>query len=149
MTKPHPKVQRWENIALTALPQLAREMLDFAGELRHWAFFAPMGSGKTTFIKVLCEVLGSDDLVKSPTFALVNEYGTEDGIALFHFDFYRLNDPEEALDIGLEEYLNQLDSYAFLEWPEKLGDYLPETYFEIRIETLANGNRTFTCTRHE
>lgn len=149
MTRGKPHTNTWEDISLTALPKLASEMLHFAGKNRHWAFFAPMGSGKTTFIKALCEALGSHDLVKSPTFALVNEYATNKGLTLFHFDFYRLNDPEEALDIGLEEYLNTPESYAFMEWPEKLGEYLPEVYFEIRIDTLANGNRTFTCTRHE
>ncbi|NND16197.1 MAG: tRNA (adenosine(37)-N6)-threonylcarbamoyltransferase complex ATPase subunit type 1 TsaE [Eudoraea sp.] len=109
-----------------------------------WAFYGPMGAGKTTLIKALIEVLGSADSVQSPTFGLVNEYHLEKGDLLaYHFDFYRLEDPQEVLDIGFEEYLSQ-DVRIFMEWPEKIGPYLPENRIDIHIEVIDEKTRKLT-----
>ena len=99
-----------------------------------WALYGEMGAGKTTLIKALMKELGSDDITGSPTFGLVNEYVDKDGKALaFHFDFYRLEHPEEVLDIGFEEYLNS-NTWIFMEWPEQIASYLPEECWELELE---------------
>ena len=94
-----------------------------------------MGAGKTTLIKALCKELGSDDLVSSPTFALVNHYITKDSQDIFHFDFYRIKSEEEAIDIGFEEYLDR-DAYCFIEWSERIINLLPETYHVVKIQQI-------------
>jgi len=91
-----------------------------------------MGSGKTTLIKVLAKKMGSIDEVSSPTFALVNEYHTPKK-KIYHFDLYRLNDPEEALDFGIEEYLDDQSAYVFIEWADIIQDILPDNSQKIRI----------------
>ncbi|CAZ98665.1 tRNA (adenosine(37)-N6)-threonylcarbamoyltransferase complex ATPase subunit type 1 TsaE [Zobellia galactanivorans] len=99
-------------------------------------FRAPMGAGKTTLIKAIAKNLGVSDAGNSPTFGIVNEYQNENGQLLaYHFDFYRLNDETEALDMGLEDYLNQ-DAYIFIEWPEKIESFLPIDSTEIEIEII-------------
>lgn len=97
-----------------------------------WLFYGPMGAGKTTFIKAICRYLGSSDNLSSPSFSIVNEYETGDGRLIYHFDFYRLEDSEEALDMGVEEYWSS-GEYCFIEWPEKVGDLLPQGVFRIDI----------------
>ncbi len=95
-----------------------------------------MGSGKTTLIKALVKELGGIEQGSSPSFGIVNEYQYRDGSILgYHFDFYRLNDPTEALDLGLEDYLNK-DVWVFIEWPEKIADLLPEDYHNIRLRII-------------
>jgi len=98
-----------------------------------------MGAGKTTLIKSLCECLGITEPVTSPTFSIVNEY-IGAGNKIYHFDFYRLKDQTEALDMGYEEYFYS-DAYCFIEWPEKIPDLLPEHYINIRIKVLENNLR--------
>ncbi len=99
-------------------------------------FYGEMGSGKTTLIKALVKELGGADIANSPTFGIVNEYHYEQGGVLgYHFDFYRLNDESEALDLGLEEYLAQ-DVWVFIEWPEKIESFLPVGTTDIVIETI-------------
>ena len=106
-----------------------------------WALHGSMGAGKTTLIKALVQVLGSPDIAQSPTFGLVNEYHTEKGALLaFHFDFYRLEDPGEVLDIGFEEYLGR-DCWIFMEWPNKIGAYLPEDRADIFIDVIDSDTR--------
>jgi len=98
-------------------------------------FHGPMGSGKTTLIKSLVKHLGGIEQGSSPSFGIVNEYHYPDGRLLgYHFDFYRLNDPTEALDLGLEDYLNQ-DVWIFIEWPEKIAKLLPQNchHFTLKI----------------
>lgn len=100
------------------------------------AFHAPMGAGKTTLIKAILKELGAADTGNSPTFGIVNEYHDQNGeLIAYHFDFYRLNDEIEALDLGLEDYLNQ-DVWIFIEWPEKIASFLPEDATNIYIEII-------------
>lgn len=100
------------------------------------AFYAPMGAGKTTLIKALVKELGGQDNVSSPTFGLVNEYAKTNGELLgYHFDFYRLEDENEAMDMGLEDYLNT-DAWVFMEWPEKIPNLVPPDAQIIKIEIV-------------
>jgi tRNA threonylcarbamoyladenosine biosynthesis protein TsaE len=108
------------------------------------AFYAPMGAGKTTLIKALVKELGGMDNVSSPTFGLVNEYETENGELLgYHFDFYRLNDETEAMDMGLEDYLNT-DGWIFMEWPENIPNLVPVDAQHITIEIIDEQTRKLT-----
>jgi tRNA threonylcarbamoyladenosine biosynthesis protein TsaE len=104
------------------------------------AFSGEMGAGKTTFIQSLCKALGVPGEVSSPTFALVNEYFTADGESLFHFDLYRIEDPDELFDLGYEEYFFS-GKKCFIEWPEKAGHLIPEDALMVRIEVKADGAR--------
>jgi len=99
-------------------------------------FYGEMGAGKTTLIKALVKKIGNIETVNSPTFGIVNEYQYKNGETLgFHFDFYRLNDETEALDLGFEDYLNQ-NVWVFIEWPEKISSFLPENKTDIFIQIL-------------
>lgn len=118
---------------LSQLPAAAQELLRLFGAEKVVAFEGEMGSGKTTIIKALCDCLGVKDNVSSPTFSIVNEYFTENGETIYHFDFYRLKSLREALDIGVEEYFYS-GAYCFIEWPEKIGELLPETALRVFIE---------------
>ncbi len=123
-----------------ALPRVANELLSYFPDERFFAFFGKMGVGKTTLIKELCAQLGVVDVVSSPTFAIVNEYATEDGDVVYHFDFYRLKHIGEAYDLGYEEYFYS-GCYCFCEWTEKVEEILPEHYLRIDIAE-AEGHRT-------
>ncbi len=126
---------------LADLDQAARQLLTEAGNQRVWLFFGEMGAGKTTFIKAICRVLGVVSTVQSPTFGLVNEYTTETGESVYHFDCYRLRNEAEALDIGIEEYFDS-GSYSFIEWPERITDLWPPNAFQLEISADAEGERT-------
>ena len=115
-------------------------MLSSFKEERFFAFFGKMGVGKTTLIKELCDVLGVEDVVCSPTFAIVNEYSTAVGEPVYHFDFYRLKNLGEAYDIGYEEYFYS-GCYCFTEWTEKIEELLPEHYVRVEL-TEKDGIRT-------
>ena len=106
-----------------------------------FAFYGKMGAGKTTFIKALCDALGVDDVVNSPTFAIVNEYHSAvlEG-PVYHFDFYRIKNEEEAFDIGFEEYLYSGD-WCFIEWAERVEKYLPETYTIVELIQVDKNHR--------
>jgi tRNA threonylcarbamoyladenosine biosynthesis protein TsaE len=123
----------------------AREILKQCGERKILAFYGSMGAGKTTIIKAICEVLGSVDIVSSPTFTLVNEYRTSGGDSLYHIDFYRIKRLEEVFDFGVEEYLTG-DSYCFMEWPELVEEILPPERVNIRIDVGENEVRILTLT---
>ena len=109
---------------------------------RVFAFDGPMGAGKTTFIKKLCEEMGTMDIVNSPTFAIVNVYDVEQPYKgeVYHFDCYRLKDIREAMDFGAEEYLYS-GNYCFIEWPEKIEALLPDDTVWVKIAPQENGDR--------
>ena len=122
------------------LPNVAKQIVTHS-KSKILAFYAPMGAGKTTLIKSLVTELGSGDTVSSPTFGLVNEYALETGELLgFHFDFYRLNDESEAMDMGLDDYLSS-NGWIFMEWPEKIPNLLPADIQNITIEIIDETTR--------
>ena len=107
-------------------------------------FYGEMGAGKTTLIKAFVQELGGTNTVNSPTFGIVNEYHFDNGTLLgYHFDFYRLNNETEALDLGLEDYLSQ-NVWIFMEWPEKIETYLPEDTTHIHIKVIDSATREIT-----
>lgn len=112
---------------------------------RVYAFNGQMGAGKTTFIKYLCEQMGTSDVVNSPTFAIVNVYDVKQPYTgeVYHFDCYRLKDIHEAMDMGAEEYLYS-GNYCFIEWPEKLQQLLPDDTVYVHIVPQNNGDRVLT-----
>ena len=118
------------------------EILKVCEPHRVFAFNGQMGAGKTTFIKSLCEAMGTADIVNSPTFAIVNVYNVEQPYKgeVYHFDCYRLKDIREAIDFGAEDYLYS-GNYCFIEWPEMIDALLPEDTVYVRISVLDNGNR--------
>ena len=126
------------------LENAAREFLEAIADRRLVAFFAPMGAGKTTFITAVCKVLGvREDAVSSPTFAIVNEYRTALGEPVYHFDFYRIEKLEEALDIGLFDYLDS-GALCLMEWPENIEPLLPEETLRVNIDVEPSGSRILT-----
>ena len=122
------------------LERAAKEFLQAIGSERLIALYGSMGAGKTTFTAALCKVLGVEDPVCSPTFTLVNEYRLPDGGMMYHFDFYRLKNSGEALDIGLYDYLDS-GCLCLMEWPEIIEDLLPEETLAVHLEVLPNGSR--------
>ena len=142
------------------LPEAALQFVEAMGEKRVFAFYGKMGAGKTTFIKAICEALGVEDTVTSPTFAIVNEYMTPQpplggdnnskefplkGVrgSIFHFDFYRIKNLREAYDIGCEEYFYS-GCPCFIEWPELIEELLPEDTVKVSIDVQEDGSRTVT-----
>jgi tRNA threonylcarbamoyladenosine biosynthesis protein TsaE len=127
---------------LNEIGEVAKKILKFANksanEARVWWFEGEMGAGKTTLIKALCHELGVLDTVQSPTFSLVNEYRTQAGKAIYHFDFYRIKSEEEALDLGYEEYFYS-GNYCFVEWGIKIEDLFPPSYLKISITPATEG----------
>ena len=116
------------------LNQLASNLIEFAGENKIWAFYGEMGAGKTTFIRVICNLMGVNENVSSPTFSLINEYVDSAGNTIYHFDFYRIETEKEAVDIGCEEYF-EIGSLCLIEWPEKILNLLPHPHVKIEITT--------------
>jgi len=143
-------LQSTAQIVCKKLPDLkavAAQLLDFAGDTVVWTLEGDLGAGKTTLIQAVCEILGTEDLVNSPTYALVNEYLLQDGSPCYHFDFYRVLEPEEALDIGLEEYFYS-GNRCFVEWPGIIEGFLPENYLRVAIEIGQNQERIFNVTKY-
>jgi tRNA threonylcarbamoyladenosine biosynthesis protein TsaE len=128
--------------SLSQLPQAADAILANSAGNKIFLFYGEMGAGKTTLIKVLCEALGVTEQATSPTFSIVNEYIGRDS-RIFHFDFYRLKNQTEALDMGYEEYFYS-GAYCFIEWPEKIPDLLPDHYTTIRINVLDSNSRSIS-----
>ena len=130
--------------SVEGLENAAREFLEALADRRLVAFFAPMGAGKTTFITAVCKVLGvREDAVSSPTFAIVNEYRTASGEPIYHFDFYRIEKLEEALDIGLYDYLDS-GALCLMEWPENIEPLLPPETLRVTIAVEPSGSRLLT-----
>jgi tRNA threonylcarbamoyladenosine biosynthesis protein TsaE len=128
--------------SISDLKAIAQQIIEYAGTTRIFLFYGDMGAGKTTLIKSLCDVLGSIDNITSPTFSIVNEYMATDG-KIYHFDFYRLKNQTEALDLGSDEYFYS-GNYCFIEWPEKIPDILPNNYVKIVIKVMDNDLRQIT-----
>jgi tRNA threonylcarbamoyladenosine biosynthesis protein TsaE len=125
------------------LSQIAKKIINKAKH-KILCFYGPMGAGKTTLIKAITKELGVEGATSSPTFGIVNEYHTAQGGLLgFHFDFYRIEDETEVLDMGFEDYLNQ-DAWVFIEWPERIASYLPDDAFNIQIEIVDSDTRKIT-----
>ncbi len=126
---------------LQDLERAAREFLQLLGGRTLVAFYAPMGAGKTTFATAVCKELGvEEDAISSPTFAIVNEYRGKGGRPIFHFDFYRIDNPAEALDIGLYDYLDS-GELCLMEWPENVEGLLPEETLRVQIAVQPDGSR--------
>ena len=118
--------------SLEDLPKAAAQLIKASQGKKVWLFEGEMGAGKTTLIKAICKVLGVEDTISSPTYSIVNEYETNLGDAVYHFDFYRLKNEEEAMDIGVEEYLYS-NAICLIEWPSVVPEVLPEDCFTIEI----------------
>ena len=127
--------------SLSDLNVVADKFLRIMRGKKVFAFFGPMGVGKTTFIKALCNELGVVEIVTSPTFALVNEYQTGSGEVIYHFDFYRINKIEEVYDLGYEDYFYS-GNYCFIEWPDKIAELLPENIAYVQLVENKDGSRT-------
>ncbi|WP_277466201.1 tRNA (adenosine(37)-N6)-threonylcarbamoyltransferase complex ATPase subunit type 1 TsaE [Parabacteroides sp. PF5-6] len=124
------------------MSRMAREFITRMGDRTVFAFHGAMGAGKTTFIKAVCEALGVEEVINSPTFAIINEYRSATTAELiYHFDFYRINKPGEAEDIGTEDYFYS-GALCFIEWPEKIEELLPPDTVRVTIAENADGSRT-------
>jgi tRNA threonylcarbamoyladenosine biosynthesis protein TsaE len=135
--------------SLTDLDEVAKKFIEKAGNSRVWLFYGEMGSGKTTFIKSLCNQLGVSDAMSSPTFSIVNEYLTRTNTKIFHFDFYRIKNEAEAYDIGTEEYFYS-GNYCFVEWPEKIPSLIPAERIDVAITSSENQTqRTLAISVHD
>ncbi len=128
--------------SLNELPDVAEAVLEALEGRTVVAFRGEMGAGKTTLIRAIMAALGSEDTISSPTFALVNHYSTAQGERVYHFDFYRIERPEEAYDFGYEEYFYSGD-LCLVEWPEKIEELLPEEVMTVRITAESEYERTF------
>ena len=129
------KIDSLENIH-----EAAREFIENMGGSNVFAFYGKMGAGKTTFIKAICEEQGVDDVITSPTFAIVNEYTDIDGDPIYHFDFYRIKKLEEVYDMGYEDYFDS-GYLCLLEWPELIEELVPEDAVKVTITELEDGTR--------
>lgn len=125
------------------LQRAARQFISLIGTHTVFAFYGNMGAGKTTFIKEICETLGVSENITSPTFAIVNEYITEDTKSIYHFDCYRLKDINEAWDFGADDYLYS-GNLCFIEWPEKIESLLPDDCVSVIIDVLPDETRKVT-----
>lgn len=130
---------------LEELPGVANKLLTFAGEQRIFLFEGEIGAGKTTFIKAFCKVLGVEDSVSSPTYSIVNEYEAS-GNTVYHFDFYRIKNIQEAYDLGYEEYFYS-DNICLIEWPEMVQDLLPEHHVKVEVSISGEQSRAFEFTK--
>ena len=131
------------NIQITDIEHIgdaARLFVSQIGNRHVFAFYGSMGAGKTTFIKAVCEELGVNDVITSPTFAIVNEYTTPSEEAIYHFDFYRIKKLEEVYDLGYEDYFYS-GSFCFIEWPELIEELLPEDAVKVNITEQEDGSR--------
>ena len=129
------RIKSIEEIAVAA-----KEFVAAMGERKVFAFYGKMGAGKTTFIKAVCEELGVEDVINSPTFAIVNEYVDGQGEPVYHFDFYRIKNQQEVMDLGYEDYVYS-GHVCFMEWPELIENLLPDDAVKVTIEEETDGGR--------
>lgn len=135
-----------DGVGLDDLNSTAVQLLEFSAGCNIFLFEGDLGAGKTTLIKETCSLLGVKDNVSSPTFSIINEYLSSDG-PLYHFDFYRLKDLEEALAVGIEDYFFS-GYFCFIEWPELVIPILPSEYIKIEIESLQGDERRYKLTHN-
>lgn len=126
--------------SINSIDDSARVFVENMGTKKIFLLNGNMGAGKTTFIKSICKTLGVKETVNSPTFAIVNEYTTDDNKTIYHFDCYRINKTEEALEIGLDEYLES-GELCFIEWAENIAPLLPDNCVNVNITEKENGIR--------
>lgn len=126
--------------SLDTITDAATEFIKLMGDNTVFAFHGEMGAGKTTFIKAICEKLGVSDVINSPTFAIINEYRSDSGELIYHFDFYRINKEEEAFDFGYEDYFFS-GSLCFIEWPERIESLLPHDTLHVTVKEIEGGQR--------
>jgi tRNA threonylcarbamoyladenosine biosynthesis protein TsaE len=136
------------SVTLVDLPEVARELLKQGRNYTVWLLVGDMGSGKTTLAKQIVRETGVASLVTSPTFSIVNQYGEPGGTTIYHFDFYRVNNVVEALDLGFEEYLAS-GNLCLIEWSEKIKALLPDNFFEIRIQHHDSLSREIYFRKHD
>jgi tRNA threonylcarbamoyladenosine biosynthesis protein TsaE len=130
--------------SLDTIHDAAKKFIAAMDQTTIFAFYGKMGAGKTTFIKAVCEELGVEDVINSPTFSIINEYRSEKTSELiYHFDFYRIKKEEEAFDFGYEDYFYS-GALCFIEWPELIEDLLPEDAMKVTIEEQLDGSRLIT-----
>ncbi|MBR1448142.1 MAG: tRNA (adenosine(37)-N6)-threonylcarbamoyltransferase complex ATPase subunit type 1 TsaE [Prevotella sp.] len=127
---------------LEQIREAAREFISLIGDRHVFAFYGKMGAGKTTFVKAICEELGVEDVITSPTFAIVNEYEVGES-SIYHFDFYRIKKLEEVYDMGYEDYFYS-GALCFIEWPELIEELLPQDAVRVTIEEQPDGTRRVT-----
>jgi tRNA threonylcarbamoyladenosine biosynthesis protein TsaE len=137
-----------EAFDLEEISKAAREIIKACKDETIWLFEGEMGAGKTTLIKAVCQELRVLNTVQSPTFSIVNEYLTDDGETIYHFDCYRLKNVAEAYDIGVEEYLDS-GNLCLIEWPDKIAELLPDSSFKISIAQVSNGKRRIVILNNE
>ncbi|WP_294606337.1 tRNA (adenosine(37)-N6)-threonylcarbamoyltransferase complex ATPase subunit type 1 TsaE [uncultured Bacteroides sp.] len=135
--------------SLDHIHEAAREFIAAMGDNTVFALYGKMGAGKTTFVKALCQELGVEDVVTSPTFAVINEYRSDiAGELIYHFDFYRIKKLEEVYDMGYEDYFYS-GALCFIEWPELVEELLPGNTVRVTIEELEDGSRKLTMESQE
>lgn len=137
---------RIEIPSVDKIQEAARQFVCQMGDAKVFAFYGKMGAGKTTFIKAICQELGVEDVITSPTFALVNEYTAGDGSPIFHFDFYRVKKLEEVYDMGYEDYFYS-GALCLMEWPELVEELLPQDAVAVTIHANADGSRSIGVER--
>ena len=129
--------------SLDEIQDVAAYLLETTGSAKVWCFVGEMGAGKTTLIKEVCKKLGISTGLSSPTFSIVNAYERDEKSEIFHFDFYRISNPRELLQLGVEEYFDS-GNYCFIEWPYRVIDFLPDEYVKISIKLVSINRRELT-----
>jgi tRNA threonylcarbamoyladenosine biosynthesis protein TsaE len=143
-----PETVKSQSFQLDDLGRIAEELLNDAGNCRVWLFSGELGAGKTTLIKAVCTALDVRSHMTSPTFSIVNVYHTSNNEPVYHFDFYRLKDENEALDVGVDEYLDS-GNYCFIEWPDRIPSLIPSPHFKIHMVIVDKEKRRLEAHLHD